>query len=123
MAKDIESSITPVIPLSHGEKLLILVTRFKKLTGLSATEVSERAGYTRTYIPKLYNVDKFSPKQIKLVSAALNVPESAFDNDLEARVANLETEVAGLKESKKNLDYRIKILEAENSGLRQALQN
>lgn len=117
------AELLPLYPLSDGEKLLILVHRSKALTGQSATDLSVKTGYTRTYIPKLYYVPKFNRKQIALVSTALQVPDEVFTENLEERLARLEEEVARLTEENKDINGRVKVLEAENNGLRKALMN
>lgn len=67
-------SILPLFPFTDGEKLSILINRYKNLTGVSAADLSTRAGYTRTYIPKLIARKMLKPKQRKLVAAALEIP-------------------------------------------------
>lgn len=116
-------SILPLFPFTDGEKLSILINRYKNLTGVSAADLSTRAGYTRTYIPKLIARKMLKPKQRKLVAAALEIPETVFDNDLDTRMSTLEQEVERLKEENRALDGRVRILEAENNGLRLALNN
>lgn len=123
MANTERGSILPLLPLADGEKLMILINRYKSLTGLSAADVSARAGYTRTYIPKLISRMMLKPKQRKLVAAALEIPEDVFDNDLESRLAALEKEVEKLQMENRTLDGRVRVLEAENTGLRLALNN
>lgn len=94
---------------------MILVHR----SGLTATEVAVRTGYGRTYISKLYNKEKLNKQQVTVLSQALSVPPSIFEEELERRIITLEKEVQALKA----LENRVRILEAENSGLRQALHN
>lgn len=125
MANTSKSSaeILPLYPLSMGEKLLILIHRIKQRRNQSATDLASKTGFTRTYIPKLYLLKNFNQKQINILSSALDVPEQTFTDDFDARLSALEQEVAELKSKNNNLEGRLKIVEAENNGLRKALMN
>jgi len=118
-----ETAILPLFPLRAGEKLLILANRLKNLTGLSATDLSTKTGYSRTYIPKLYDLEHFNQKQLNIVAAALNVPPDVFTNGIDIRIAALELDVEALKNKNAELENRVRVLEAENNGLRLALNN
>jgi len=104
-----------LLPLTQGEKLMILVHR----SGMTGKEIAALTGYGRTYISKLYNNKTLNKQQVTVLSQALSVPPSIFEEELERRIIALEKEVQNLKA----LENRVRILEAENSGLRQALQN
>lgn len=94
---------------------MILVHR----SGMTAIQLAEITGYGRTYISKLYNVPELNKKQIAILSTALNVSPEIFDEEIERRVITLENEVKRIRD----LENRIRVLEAENSGLRKALHN
>lgn len=122
MAKE-TTSIYPLFPLTCGEKLLVFLFRLKQRAGLSAADVSLKMGYTSTYIPKLYALESFNRKQLNIVSNAINVPKTEFTESIDVKMSLMAQEIEANKERIKNLENRVRVLEAENSGLRQALQN
>ena len=102
---------------------MVFLFRLKQRTGLSAADVSSKMGYTSTYIPKLYALDTFNQKQLNVVSTAIGVPQSEFTDSMDVKMAAMAADIETSKEQIKSLENRVRILEAENNGLRLALNN
>lgn len=98
--------------LTQGQKLMLLV----KSRSESDEEVAAGLGYGRTYLPKLYKMQRLPPKTLQRVVLYFQVPETFFTDDEQPKEAN-EPSVPYTPASD-----RVAALEKENQLLRDELE-
>lgn len=102
-------TITEMIRLTQGEILKILVERDAR----SAEEVADAMGFHRTYLSKLYKLDKLPAKALRKAVRALGVSEGAFQ--ISATAATIGDE---LEAEKRRLELDNERLRQENLQLK-----
>lgn len=102
--------------LTDGEKLTIIIAR----DGRSIDDIASAWGKTRVQIWRYQNSEKLKPVVIKRACETLGVPESIFDHRLNAD--HLLSELDRLHDDIENLNHRVHVLEAEKSGLSDAIK-
>lgn len=105
-----------VLTLTDGEKLAILISR----DGRKVEEIAIAWGKSRQQIARYANENNLNPKVIKRACEVLGVPESVFDPRLNAN--QLLDELDRLRHDVENLNHRVHVLEAEKSGLSDAIK-
>lgn len=105
-----------VLVLTDGEKLTILIAR----DGRDIGDIASAWGKTRVQIWRYQNSEKLKPVVIKRACEVLGVPESVFDPRLNAN--QLLEELDRLRHDVENLNHRVHVLEAEKSGLSDAIK-
>lgn len=121
--------------IRQGEKLMLLVKRDPR----SNDEIAQALGLDKSYLPKLYRLDRLPPKPLRRAIEVFGVEENYFSEQMEqsmvsepaptyrtggstqwaqaqAEIANLKTEISRLT----------KLLEHEksiNANLAEALKN
>lgn len=70
--------------LTQGQKLMLLVRDSSE----SVEDIAKEMGYGRTYLPKLYKMEKMPEKAIQRAVLYFGVPESYFDSDPALDVVN-----------------------------------
>ncbi len=67
--------------MKQGEKLLLLVRRDHR----NAEEIAEAMGIDKSYLPRLYKMDKLPPKPLKKALEVFHLPDQFFEEDGEMR--------------------------------------
>lgn len=117
---------------------MILVKRDQR----STTEIAEAMGVDKSYLPKLYKMDKLPSKPRRRAAAVFHVPESYFteneeDPDIAAEpeaeyraaapgqneTARLREELAALREELARLTKMLEQEKSINANLAEALAN
>lgn len=79
-------------------------------------------GYTSTYLPKLYDLERLNQKQINAVCSGLGVSKEIFsDPDFLKKIEDMDLRIKTLEKESIACKSRIKALEEEKSGLLQAI--
>ncbi|MBC7777923.1 MAG: hypothetical protein H7246_20990 [Phycisphaerae bacterium] len=110
--------------MKQGEKLLILARRDQR----SSEEIAEAMGIDKSYLPRLYKLDKLPPKPLQKAQEVFGVSREYFISEsegktvvnedlgpygsVETELARLQTEIALLRDEITRLN---KILEQEKS--------
>lgn len=105
---------------NQGERLLLLVKR----DGRSTLEIASAMGVDKSYLPKLYKMDKLPKKSMVRACQVFDVPESYFTHtgetlspeivrELEERMRKAEEESEMLRRLYKMALERIEKLEGE----------
>lgn len=105
-----------VLTLTDGEKLSILIRRDGRLI----QELAPVWGKDRRTLSRYMSENKLDPDVIKRACEVLGVPESMFDPRLNAD--QLLEELDRMRTAIENLNHRVHILEAEKSGLSDAIK-
>ena len=95
--------------LTQGEILLILVKR----DGRPAEAIADAMGVDKSYLPKLYKLEKLPPKPLRKAMAVFQVAENYFLETGEA-----PSSVAEPGRAYKNAGTEMERLQAENENLR-----
>lgn len=98
-----------MLSIKEGEKLMLLVKRDPR----STEEIADALGLDKSYLPKLYKMDKLPRKPIQKAMAVFEVSAAYFTENEEPPRSVEEGEMAYLS--------REKHLQAENEALRQEL--
>lgn len=105
-----------VLVLTDGEKLTILIAR----DGRDIDDIASAWGRTRVQIWRYQNSEKLKPVVIQRACEVLGVPESIFDPRL--NTDSLLQELDRMQHDIENLNHRVHILEAEKTGLSDAIK-
>lgn len=119
--KSISSNASVLIP-TQGERVMILVRRLQRSSGKTIPEIAGMMGYTSTYLPKLYDLERLNQKQINAVCSGLGVSKEIFsDPDFLKKIEEMDFRIKTLEEESISCKSRIKALEEEKAGLLQAI--
>jgi len=110
--------------MKQGEKLLLLVRRDHR----NAEEIAEGMGIDKSYLPRLYKMDKLPPKPLKKALEVFHLSDHFFESDTEMHtveesspmyqsaqdeIERLQREVSAIREAfelaKKELEEQKKI--------------
>lgn len=123
--------------MKQGEKLLILVRRDTR----SSEEIAAAMGVDKSYLPKLYKLEKLPPKPLKKAQAVFGVPLSYFLEDTmgksllseppaaypqpvsDADLQRLQAEIAALREEIVRLGKLLEQEKSINTALSEAILN
>jgi hypothetical protein len=120
--------------MKQGEKLLILVRRDER----SSEEIAEAMGVDKSYLPKLYKLDKLPPKPLRRAQEVFGVslayflgeeePKSLVSEPLVTYLAlnerdRLLAEIAALKEEVAQLKKAVEQEKGINTALSEAILN
>ncbi len=123
--------------IRQGEKLMILVKRDQR----STEEIAEAMDLDKSYLPRLYKMDKLPAKPLRKAAAFFHVPESYFTEDNETpdiaaepdaeyrtasgqnETARLRGEIAALREEISRLAKMLEQEKSINANLAEALAN
>ncbi len=119
-------------PIKEGEKLMLLVKRDNRTT----EEIAGVLGLDKSYLPKLYKMDKLPRKPLQKAMAVFQVTASYFTENAENpnRVAEgdatygaseqrLQAEIAALREEIGRLTKMLEQEKGINAHLAEALVN
>lgn len=98
-----------MLSIKEGEKLMLLVKRDPR----STEEIASALGLDKSYLPKLYKMDKLPRKPLQKAMAVFEVSAAYFTENEEQPNAVAEEEAAYVSQEKR--------LQAENDVLRQEL--
>lgn len=105
-----------VLTLTDGEKLSILIRRDGRLV----QELASIWGKDRRTLTRYMSEKELDHSVIKRACEVLGVPESIFDARLNAD--QLLNELDRMRTAIDNLNHRVQVLEAEKSGLSDAIK-
>jgi transcriptional regulator with XRE-family HTH domain len=96
-------------PLKEGEKLMLLVKRDDRTT----EEIAEVLGLDKSYLPKLYKMDKLPRKPLLKAMAVFQVTASYFTENTE--------KISSVAEKDATYGTTEQRLQAENTALREEI--
>lgn len=96
-------------PLKEGEKLMLLVKRDNRTT----EEIAEVLGLDKSYLPKLYKMDKLPRKPLQKAMAVFQVTASYFTENAE--------NISSVAEKDATYGTAEQRLQAENTALREEI--
>ena len=96
-------------PIKEGEKLMLLVKRDNRTT----EEIADALGLDKSYLPKLYKMDKLPRKPLQKAMAVFEVAASYFTENAE-NASSVAERGAVYGDSEKQL-------QAENAALREEI--
>lgn len=102
--------------INQGEKLLLLVRRDPR----SAEEIAEGMGIDKSYLPKLYKMEKLTPKTLQKAIAFFHVAENYFTGEGE-KMSGVAEPTSTYRTSFPADSDEIARLMAENAALRDEL--
>ncbi len=124
--------------MKQGEKLLLLVRRDKR----SSEEIAEAMSVDKSYLPRLYKLDKLPPKPLQKAQEVFGVTREYFIGETEAKsllhedaasyrpadalegdLARLKDEIAALREEIARLHKMLEQEKGINKDLSQAILN
>ncbi len=124
--------------MKQGEKLLILVKRDKR----SSKKIAEAMGVDKSYLPKLYKLEKLPPKPLQKAQAVFGVSLAYFVGELETLpmvseqagsyrpgpfpegdLGRLQAEIAALREEISRLSKMLEQEKTINTALSEAILN
>lgn len=119
--KGISSDASILIP-TQGERVMILVRRLQRSSGKTIPQIAGMMGYTSTYLPKLYDLERLNQKQINAVCSGLGVSKEIFsDPDFLKKIEEMDLRIKALEQESVSCKSRIKALEEEKAGLLKAI--
>jgi len=96
-------------PIKEGEKLMLLVKRDNRTT----EAIADALGLDKSYLPKLYKMEKLPRKPLQKAMAVFQVAQSYFTENVE--------NPGGVAEKDTTYGATEKRLEAENASLREEI--
>ncbi|MCB0528707.1 MAG: hypothetical protein KDC61_09740 [Saprospiraceae bacterium] len=99
-------------PIRQGEKLMLLVKRDSR----STEEIAEAMGIDKSYLPKLYKMDKLPTKPLQRALQVFGVDAAYFTDAAEIPLVVAEPDVV-YKTIKGPADTPLAQLQAENAAL------
>lgn len=124
--------------MKQGEKLLILVRRDPR----SSEEIAEALSVDKSYLPRLYKLEKLPPKPLRKAQEVFGVPLTYFVGEpeglsivseptekynptmlAEGDLARLQVEIAGLREEIARLSRMLEQEKSINKDLSEAILN
>ncbi len=96
-------------PIKEGEKLMLLVKRDDRTT----EAIADALGLDKSYLPKLYKMEKLPRKPLQKAMAVFQVTQSYFTENAE--------NTGGVAEKDATYGATEKRLEAENAALREEI--
>lgn len=120
--------------IRQGEKLMILVKRDQR----STEEIAKAMEVDKSYLPRLYKMDKLPRKPLRKAAAVFHIPESYFTENEEnpdiasepdaeyrpvSEAARLREEIAAMREEITRLTKMLEQEKTINANLAEALAN